>query len=73
LDVRDSTGALLLACVPCWANTPLLRPFATTGLPAGDLLVLDVAGLGTEPTQDGFGTDFQVIYMDANAASVPAL
>ena len=74
MDLRDDEGETILACVRLVVNYPLLRGYANTNLPNGELYVVgsDLAGT-QEPRRDAWredGQNLKLLFVESENATV---
>lgn len=65
LDIRSSTGVVLLAGIPIRVGQDLLRPHVGDALPGeghGKLIVLDTSSSGIDPGRNDLGTRVRLVY-----------
>lgn len=68
LDIRSSTGTMLLAGIPVRVGQDLLRPHVGDDLPGdghGSLVAIDTSGSGTDPGRNDLGTRVVLVYSEA--------
>ena len=70
MDVYDAAGTLLLAGVPIVLDWPLTAKFAgrLSGMPPGVFLAIDETGSGLQITQENFGDEIKLLYVEASNA-----
>lgn len=62
-EIRDASNTLLLAGEALRLGTLRLSAFGkASGLPPGDLLLVDLTGTHTEPTLNSLGVDHALLY-----------
>lgn len=65
-DITNARGDLLAQGLKAVSETPLLMALRTLpGLPPGELIVRDTAGLDEEPTFDSLGRRHLMMYLTA--------
>lgn len=70
LDLRSSSGALLVGGIKLVVNWPLLYRFrGIAGLPPGELMAADVRPTPTDPRLAELGDVVQLVYGRADAAT----
>ena len=65
IDMFDRDQGAVLYGVKLVKNTPLIHRFAISDLPTyGDILCVDTGNNAEEPTLDGLGVRFKLLYVD---------
>lgn len=62
LDISDAVGLPIATGIGIVTGVDMLRPFADSRLPGGQLFARDESGRGRLPTRDGWRADFRLLY-----------
>lgn len=65
LDLRTEAGAPLILGRRIVVDGPLTKRFRDAGLPAGEIGLVDMRQKAIEATQESFGVDNLLMYLDA--------
>jgi len=65
MDVNDVNDVSIVSGTPMLTNLPLLDRYRDPRLPLGRFLVLDETGQDRNPSRDGFGEEFKLLYEES--------
>jgi len=65
MDVNNVDDEPIVVGVPLLYGLPLLDRYQDERLPLGSFMILDETGEERNPTRDGFGSDFKLLYRES--------
>lgn len=67
MQIEDSSGNVILAGIPILIERSLIGQYPTLAIPPGVLFATDDSGQEQQPTQNSFGVDHTLWYLDPTA------
>ena len=66
MDIRDELDEDIVNGIPLLTSVLLTKRFKDSRMPLGDLFIFDSKGENIDPTEDGLGSRFKLIYRESD-------
>lgn len=67
MDINDTDDEQIVVGIPLLYGLPLVDRYKDERLPLGRFIIVDETGEERNPTRDGFGTDFKLLYQESES------